>query len=108
MTDLTPDPARTRSTADLGRELALARERAGLTIRGVARRTRLLPGTLGGSYTGRHRPHLGHPRPARAAGPAVLTDPEEAVAAICGAVGASIATAKWARHVPDLPLTPPC
>ncbi|QJY46712.1 helix-turn-helix domain-containing protein [Pseudonocardia broussonetiae] len=58
MTDLTPDPARIRSPADLGRELTLARERAGLTIREVARRTRLLPSTLGGYYTGRHRPPL--------------------------------------------------
>jgi WD40 repeat protein/transcriptional regulator with XRE-family HTH domain len=56
--DATPDPARISSANDLGRELTLARERAGLTIQEVARRSGILKSTLGGYFTGRHRPSL--------------------------------------------------
>lgn len=58
MDDSTPDPSRITSPADLGRELTLVRERAGLTIREVSRRTGLLTSTLGGYFSGRHRPPL--------------------------------------------------
>ncbi|MBW0112294.1 WD40 repeat domain-containing protein [Pseudonocardia oceani] len=37
-----------------------------------------------------------------------FTDPAEAARTICGAVGVPITPAEWARHVPDLPFTPPC
>lgn len=56
MDDSTPDPARITSPVDLGRELTLVRERAGLTIQEVAKRSDLLKSTLGGYFTGRHRP----------------------------------------------------
>lgn len=58
MDDSTPDPTRIVSPSDLGRELTLVRERAGLTIREVSRRTGLLTSTLGGYFSGRHRPPL--------------------------------------------------
>ncbi len=52
------DPSRIRSTEDLARELTLLRRAAGLTIRALARQTGLLPSTLGGYFSGRHRPPL--------------------------------------------------
>lgn len=58
MDDSTPDPARITAPVDLGRELTLVRERAGLTIQDVARRSGILKSTLGGYFTGRHRPSL--------------------------------------------------
>lgn len=56
MHDSTPDPTRIASPPDLGRELTLARERAGLTIQEVAKLSGMLKSTLGGYYSGRHRP----------------------------------------------------
>lgn len=56
MDDSTPDPDRIVTAPDLGRELTLARERAGLTIQAVARRSGMLKSTLGGYFSGRHRP----------------------------------------------------
>ncbi len=58
MPDSTPDPARIASSADLARELTLLRQQAGLTIRQVARSTGLLTSTLGGYFSGRHRPSV--------------------------------------------------
>lgn len=58
MDDTTPDPARITSPLDMGRQLTLVRERAGLTIQEVAKRSGMLKSTLGGYYSGRHRPSL--------------------------------------------------
>jgi WD40 repeat protein/transcriptional regulator with XRE-family HTH domain len=53
-----PDPTRIESAADLARELTLLRERAGLTVREVQRRSGIVHSTLGGYFSGRHRPPL--------------------------------------------------
>jgi len=51
-----PDPTRIATRRDFGRELSLARERAGLTVRAVAKATGMEPSTLGGYFGGRHLP----------------------------------------------------
>src|SRR5690348_17356034 len=51
-----PDPGRITSQQDFGRELTLARRRAGLTIREVARASGLPASTVGDYFAGRHLP----------------------------------------------------
>ena len=51
-----PDPARIASPQDAGRELTLARMRAGLTVREVAKRARIPVSTTGDYFSGRHLP----------------------------------------------------
>jgi WD40 repeat protein/transcriptional regulator with XRE-family HTH domain len=53
-----PDPARVESATDLARELTLLRERRGLTVRDVQRLSGIVHSTLGGYFSGRHRPSL--------------------------------------------------
>jgi WD40 repeat protein len=75
--DEDPDPGRIATQQDFGRELTLARRRAGLTVRGVARAAGLPPSTVGDYFSGRHLPPPSQPRLL----PAILracgeTDPE--------------------------------
>jgi WD40 repeat protein/transcriptional regulator with XRE-family HTH domain len=56
--DSRPDPSRIESVTDLARELTLLRERAGLTVREVQKRTGIVHSTLGGYFSGRHKPAL--------------------------------------------------
>jgi transcriptional regulator with XRE-family HTH domain len=51
-----PDPARIASLQDAGRELTLARMRAGLTVREVAKRAGIPVSTAGDYFSGRHLP----------------------------------------------------
>jgi transcriptional regulator with XRE-family HTH domain len=51
-----PDPARAITPEDLGRELSLARELAGMTVRQVAREAQVPPSTVGDYFVGRHLP----------------------------------------------------
>src|SRR6476659_110996 len=51
-----PDPARIASPQDAGRELTLARLRAGLPVREVAKRARIPVSTAGDYFSGRHLP----------------------------------------------------
>src|SRR5262245_4793324 len=51
-----PDPARIASPQDAGRELTLARLRAGLTVRDVAKRAGIPVSTAGDYFSGRHLP----------------------------------------------------
>jgi WD40 repeat protein len=51
-----PDPARIASPQDAGRELTLARMRAGLTVREVAKRAAIPVSTAGDYFSGRHLP----------------------------------------------------
>ena len=51
-----PDPARIASPQDAGRELTLARMRAGLTVREVAKRAGIPVSTAGDYFSGRHLP----------------------------------------------------
>ncbi|HEV8219581.1 MAG TPA: helix-turn-helix domain-containing protein [Streptosporangiaceae bacterium] len=51
-----PDPARIASPQDAGRELTLARMRAGLTVREVAKRSGIPVSTAGDYFSGRHLP----------------------------------------------------
>src|SRR5690242_15793250 len=51
-----PDPARIASPQDAGRELTLARLRAGLTVREVAKRAGIPVSTAGDYFSGRHLP----------------------------------------------------
>jgi len=57
-----PDPDLVATQRDFGRELTLARQRAGLTIRDVARATRLPVSTVGDYFSGSHLPPPGQPR----------------------------------------------
>lgn len=52
-----PDPARIAATADFARELTLARQHAGLTVRQVQNATGIVASTLGGWFAGRHSPN---------------------------------------------------
>jgi len=56
-----PDPERISTPADFGRELTLARDRAGLTVRQVARAAQLPASTTGDYFAGRHLPPAGQP-----------------------------------------------
>ncbi|MFC4531293.1 helix-turn-helix domain-containing protein [Sphaerisporangium dianthi] len=51
-----PDPARVFSKPDFAREFTLLRERAGLTVRDVARAVRVPDSTVGGHFSGAHLP----------------------------------------------------
>jgi len=51
-----PDPARISSPQDVGRELTLARMRAGRTVREVAKRAGIPVSTAGDYFSGRHLP----------------------------------------------------
>jgi WD40 repeat protein/transcriptional regulator with XRE-family HTH domain len=57
----TPDPGRIASQQDFGRELTLARRRAGLTVRQVARVSGIPVSTVGDYFAGRHLPPAGQP-----------------------------------------------
>jgi WD40 repeat protein/transcriptional regulator with XRE-family HTH domain len=57
-----PDPDLIATQRDFGRELTLARQRAGLTIREVARATGLPASTAGDYFSGSHLPPPGQPR----------------------------------------------
>ena len=67
-----PDPGRISTRDDFGRELTLARDRAGLSVRDVARRVGIQHSTAGGYFSGRHLPAL---KP-----PTLLTD----ILLVCG------------------------
>jgi WD40 repeat protein/transcriptional regulator with XRE-family HTH domain len=57
-----PDPDLIATARDFGRELTLARRRAGLTIRDVARATGIPVSTTGDYFSGSHLPPAGQPR----------------------------------------------
>jgi WD40 repeat protein len=81
-----PSPARVATQRDFGRELTLARLRAGLTVREVARAVGLPASTTGDYFAGRHLPALSQPEllPAllRACGETELATLEEWVSAL--------------------------
>ena len=56
-----PDPRRIASQPDFGRELTLARQRAGLTVREVARAVGIPASTAGDYFAGRHLPPPSQP-----------------------------------------------
>jgi WD40 repeat protein/transcriptional regulator with XRE-family HTH domain len=56
-----PDPGRVTTPAEFGRELSLARQRAGLTVRQLARAAGLPHSTLGDYLAGRHLPPASQP-----------------------------------------------
>jgi transcriptional regulator with XRE-family HTH domain len=56
-----PDPERIWTRQDFGRELTLVKDRAGLTVRQVARAAGLPPSTAGDYFAGRHLPGPGNP-----------------------------------------------
>jgi WD40 repeat protein/transcriptional regulator with XRE-family HTH domain len=56
-----PDPRRIAGQPDFGRELTLARQRAGLTVREVARAVGIPASTAGDYFAGRHLPPPSQP-----------------------------------------------
>ena len=56
-----PDPGRITSQQDFGRELTLARLRAGLTVRQVAKASGIPASTAGDYFAARHLPPVGQP-----------------------------------------------
>ena len=61
-TDLpAPDPQQIVTRQDFGQQLTLARERAGLTVRQLARKSGIPATTVGGYLTGRHLPERNPP-----------------------------------------------
>jgi WD40 repeat protein len=56
-----PDPGRIASQQDFGRELTLARQQAGLTIRDVAKASSIPVSTVGDYFAGRHLPPARQP-----------------------------------------------
>ena len=56
-----PDPQNIATQQDFGRELSLARQRAGLTVRDVARAAGLPASTAGDYFSGRHLPPASQP-----------------------------------------------
>src|SRR5215470_18580174 len=56
-----PDPGRITGPQDFGRELSLARQQAGLTIREVARASGIPASTVGDYFAGRHLPPARQP-----------------------------------------------
>jgi WD40 repeat protein/transcriptional regulator with XRE-family HTH domain len=56
-----PDPGRITGLQDFGRELSLARQQAGLTIREVARASGIPASTVGDYFAGRHLPPVRQP-----------------------------------------------
>ena len=59
--DEEPDPRRIASQPEFGRELTLARQRAGLTVREVARAVGIPASTTGDYFAGRHLPPPSQP-----------------------------------------------
>jgi WD40 repeat protein/transcriptional regulator with XRE-family HTH domain len=59
--DGVPDPGRVGTREDFARELTLLRERAGLTVRDVAKAAGVPDSTVGGYFGGRHLPPLKPP-----------------------------------------------
>ena len=57
-----PDPQRISTQPDFGRELTLARQQAGLTVREVARAVGIPASTAGDYFAGRHLPPPSQPR----------------------------------------------
>jgi WD40 repeat protein len=57
----TADPGQIHSRQEFARALTLIRERAGLTVRDVARKTRIPASTVGGYFGGRHVPPVKPP-----------------------------------------------
>jgi WD40 repeat protein/transcriptional regulator with XRE-family HTH domain len=55
------DPAQLRTRQEFARELTLIRERAGLTVRDVAKAIGMPDSTVGGYYSGRHLPPVKPP-----------------------------------------------
>jgi WD40 repeat protein/transcriptional regulator with XRE-family HTH domain len=51
-----PDPTAIMTKKDFAQELALLRERAGLTVREVAKKAKIQASTAGGYFSGRHLP----------------------------------------------------
>ncbi len=56
-----PDPGRITSQQDFGRELTLARQQAGLTIREVAKASGIPVSTVGDYFAARHLPPARQP-----------------------------------------------
>ena len=56
-----PDPGRITSQQDFGRELTLARQQAGLTIREVAKASGIPVSTVGDYFAARHHPPARQP-----------------------------------------------
>ena len=56
-----PDPGRIINQQDFGRELTLARQRAGLTVRQVAKASGIPASTAGDYFAARHLPPAGQP-----------------------------------------------
>jgi WD40 repeat protein len=52
------DPGRVHARQDFARELTLLRDRAGLTVRDVAKATAMPVATVGGYFSGRHLPQV--------------------------------------------------
>jgi len=59
--DGVPDPGRVSTRQDFARELTLLRERAGLTVRDVAKAAGVPDSTVGGYFSGRHLPPVKPP-----------------------------------------------
>jgi transcriptional regulator with XRE-family HTH domain len=71
-----PDPGRITGPQDFGRELSLARQQAGLTIREVARASGIPASTVGDYFAGRHLPPVRQPELlARVLAASGITDP---------------------------------
>jgi len=71
-----PDPGRITGPQDFGRELSLARQQAGLTIREVARANGIPASTVGDYFAGRHLPPVRQPELlARVLAACGITDP---------------------------------
>src|SRR5690349_19691006 len=74
-----PDPGRITGLQDFGRELSLARQQAGLTIREVARASGIPASTVGDYFAGRHLPPVRQPELlTRVLAACGITDPEQA------------------------------
>ena len=72
-----PDPGRITGPQDFGRELSLARQQAGLTIREVARASGIPASTVGDYFAGRHLPPVRQPELlTRVLAACGITDPE--------------------------------
>lgn len=71
-----PDPERIETRRDFARELTLARELAGLTVRDVAKASGIPDGTIGDYFAGRHLPPLNPPRLPQILHACEVTDPE--------------------------------
>ena len=76
-----PDPGRVATAQDFGRELTLARQRAGLTVREAAREAGIPVSTVGDYFSGRHLPAASQPGLLRGLLRACgITDPAELTA----------------------------